>query len=393
MTDTTRLNTLWIHQSAVVSQWRRGRTEGLATQGVDVVVVSAPRWNEGGATVTLDPGTLDAGTDEVVISAATIGKHPYLFVMNPVALWRALRRHRAAPFDLIDLHQEPAALVTFEVLLLARLAGVRVPVVCYSAQNIPKRYPPPFRWIERWVLRRIVAVHSCNEDVEDVLRAKGFSGEVLNLGLGVDIEIFPTGNESRNVHTASKADGGEPMLHVGYVGRIERRKGVFDLLDAVEDRPHIELTFVGAGPDADELQQCISASGQPDRVHIEGFVHPDDLPACYRSFDVLIVPSIDQPSWKEQFGRVAVEAMAAGTPVVVSDAGSLPEVVADAGVVVPQNNPEALGRALEELRLSPDKLVAMSIAGLERAKTFSWAAITERQAAMYRRVVQAADKP
>ena len=111
------------------------------------MAVVAPRaWNEGGETVRLHPDP-----DEPVVAARTLGHHPFGFVYNPVPIWRELR---ARPPDVLDIHEEPAALATFEVLLLAKLAGVRAPALLYSAQNLDKRYPVPFRWFERVALRR-----------------------------------------------------------------------------------------------------------------------------------------------------------------------------------------------------------------------------------------------
>ena len=66
----------------------------------------------------------------------------------------------------------------------------------------------------------------------------------------------------------------------------------------------------------------------------------------YRRFDVVVVPSLETPSWVEQFGRVAVEAMASGVVVVASRSGSLPEVVGEAGVLVPPGDVGALADAL-----------------------------------------------
>ena len=88
--------------------------------------------------------------DEFVVPVRTLGRHPNLFVYDPVPLWRLLG---SAPWDLIDMHEEPFGLAVAEVLALRWLRNRRVPFVLSSAQNIEKRYPPPFRWLERWSLR------------------------------------------------------------------------------------------------------------------------------------------------------------------------------------------------------------------------------------------------
>lgn len=368
-----RLEVLWVYHSAVVSAWRRTRVDALAGHGVDLTVVSAPRWNEGGAVVELE-----VGADERVTSARTVGSHPFLFAYDPRPIRRLLAGRR---FDVIDVHEEPASLALAEVLAIRGALRLDTPVVCYSAQNLPKRYPLPFRWFEQRALGRVRAVHTCNDEVEGVLRSKGFGGEVVNLGLGIDLERFAPTAGARAVGTV-----GGPV-QVLYVGRLEARKGIFTLLGAARELGETEVRFVGAGPDAAGLEAAIVAEGLTGRVSVEGFVAHDGLPGLYRSADVVVVPSISNASWTEQFGRVAVEAMASGTPVVVSDAGSLPEVVGDAALVVPEDDVGALADALGRLCGDPTLRATLRARGLERARYFSWDRIAADQAALYRRVL------
>ena len=75
---------------------------------------------------------------------------------------------------MIDIHEEPASLATFEVRLLAHLAGVHASVLPVQRQNLPKSYPPPFRWFERSRSARAAAVHTCNDEAGELLRARGF---------------------------------------------------------------------------------------------------------------------------------------------------------------------------------------------------------------------------
>jgi len=358
---------LRIYHSGVVAAWRRRDVE-LGQLDVDVTLVSAKCWNEGGQSVHLD---VDPGASRVV-GARTWGSHPFLFVYDPLPLWRALR---AGSPDVLDIHEEPASLAVAEVLVLARLAGRgRVRVCLYSAQNIEKRYPWPFRWLERRALRRATAVHTCNEEAGRILRRKGFSGVVANLGLGADIERF---------RPSSRESGGPGSMVVGYVGRLEARKGVGVLIDAAADVAGAELVIVGDGPDRAAFDAQIARRSLAGRARIEGYTTQDRLPEVYRRFDVLVVPSLETPGWIEQFGRVAVEAMAAGVPVVASDSGSLPEVLGDAGVLVRPGDDGALAAALTELRDDPGLRAALSEAGSRRAEHFSWGATAERQKAMY----------
>ena len=356
-----------IYHSGVVSAWRRRDVE-LRRRGVDLTLVSSEAWNEGGSVVALE-----AEGQPWVVGARTWGRHPYVFLYDPRSIWHTLR---SGTIDVLDIHEEAASLAAAEVLLLARLAGQRRPRVSfYCAQNIQKRYPPPFRWIERHVLRRADAAHTCNEEAGRVLRRKGFSGLIRNLGLGVDVE-----------HFAPDDDGPDRLagpLRVGYVGRLEAHKGVDALLDAVARTPDVELRIVGDGPERGALAKRIADLGLSERVTMGGYVDHDALPDLYRSFDVLVVPSIETPSWIEQFGRVAVEAMASGVAVIASDTGSLPEVLDGAGVLVPPGDVTALASALGGLRDDPADRRRLAAAGVARAQHYSWPSVADRHLALY----------
>jgi len=367
---TTALRVLRIYHSAVVGPWRR-RDRELRALGAEVVLVSPTRWNEGGREVALD-----VDGDDFVVAARTVGSHPYGFVYDPRPIWRVLRSGR---FDVVDVHEEPASLAAAEVWVLSRLARTRVPFCLYSAQNLSKRYPVPFRWIERAVLRRAAGVHTCNEAAGEVLRRKGFSGTVEDLGLGVDVDRF----------TPSATSGPEPAsdsLRVGYVGRLEPHKGVAVLVDAVAATPGISLEIVGAGPERDSLEHRVTSAGLAGRVQFGGFHDQADLAEVYRRFDVVVVPSLDTPSWVEQFGRVAVEAMASGVAVVASRSGALPEVVGDAGVLVPPGDVDELAFALAELRDDPVRRRRLAEAGPKQAAVYAWPEVARRQLDFYRRL-------
>jgi glycosyltransferase involved in cell wall biosynthesis len=378
----TPLRVLRIYHSAVVGPWRR-RDRELRALGVEVVLVSPRRWNEGG-----QPVDLDQGGDDFVVAARTFGSHPYAFVYDPRPIWRALRTHR---FDVVDVHEEPASLAAAEGWLLARLAGCRAPLCLYSAQNLPKRYPVPFRWIERAVLRRAAGVHTCNDEAGQILRGKGFSGVWRDLGLGVDIDRFAPAPVPDPAPVPGRTDPAtgpvDPTsMRVGYVGRLEAHKGVGVLVAAVAAVPGLTLEIVGAGPELGGLQQQVRSAGATDRITFGGFHDQGDLAEVYQRFDVVVVPSLDTAGWVEQFGRVAVEAMASGVVVVASRSGALPEVVGQAGVLVPQGDSGALADALIDLRDDPAGRSDLAALGVRRAADFAWPAVARRQLDFYRRL-------
>lgn len=369
-----------VYHSGVVAAWRQ-RDRELRALGVGATLLSARRWNEGGRDVELRVAPDERG---VVTGATTVGRHPYLFAYGPLALARALRRDRSV--DVLDIHEEPASLAAFEVWSIARLVGLRAPFCLYCAQNIEKRYPPPFRWIERFLLRRAAAVHTCNEEAGRILRRKGFAGIVRNLGLGVDVDRFHPDPAPPPAAGARAGDG----LRIGYVGRLEAHKGVDVLVAALALVPEASLAVIGDGPERPAIEAMVAERGLAGRVGIRGFLDHDDLPAFYRSIDVLAVPSLETPGWIEQFGRVAVEAMASGRPVVASASGSLVEVVGDAGVLVPPGDAAALAEALRSLAPAGTRSRLAELA-VERARTWSWPEVASRHLVLYEDVVASSE--
>ena len=363
------MRVLRVYHSAVVGPWRE-RDRRLRSAGYDLTLVSPRWWNEGGAVVPLD-----AGADEFVIAARTLGRHPYAFVYDPRPIWRALRD---TPPDVLDVHEEPASLAALELLLLRRLARRwRPEVLLYGAQNIEKRFPPPFRWIERVALGTAAGVYCCNAEAAAIFRRKGFRGLVRVIGLGVDIERFAE-------RVGPRAAG---PVRVGYVGRLEHRKGVHIAIRAIAQAGDgVELHVHGSGPDEAELRRLTAVSGAGERVHFHGYCDHRLLPDVYRSLDILVVPSQTTAAWVEQFGRVAVEAMASGVPVVVADSGALREVVGDAGVVVPEADVEAWVGAIRSLVEDEDLARRCATTGIERARAFSWQAVAAEHAELYEAV-------
>lgn len=140
---------------------------------------------------------------------------------------------------------------------------------------------------------------------------------------------------------------------------------LFESFAASSVREHARLVVVGSGRKEGELK-ALAGSLNLD-VGWLGPLAPESIPELLAALDVLVVPSLTIPDWAEQFGRVIVEAMFAGTPVIASSSGSIPEVVAGAGTLVPEGDREALTAALEALVSDSDYRVALGEKGRRSA--------------------------
>lgn len=361
---------LRVYHSAVVGEWRE-RDRELRRRGAQVTLVAPAAWREGGRRVPLD-----RGADAFLVEARTWGRHPALFAYDPLPLLRLMRRER---FDHVDVHEEPCSLAAAEVRLLRRWFQPRSKLLLYSAQNIPKRYPLPFRRFEATALAEAAGVYVCNRAAGEILRCKGFAGAIGALPLGVDVGRFaprPGADEPAGVR---------PLL-VGYVGRLTPEKGVDVLLRAAAGQHGWRLRITGDGPARKHLERLVGELGLGGRVDFAAALPHHRLPGLYRELDVLAVPSLPTPRWQEQFCRVAVEAMASGLPVVASASGSLPEVVGDAGVLVPAGDAAALAAALRDLAGDPARRRELGERGRARSARFSWGSVAAAHLALYQEV-------
>jgi glycosyltransferase involved in cell wall biosynthesis len=155
---------------------------------------------------------------------------------------------------------------------------------------------------------------------------------------------------------------------IGFFGRLEVEKGPLQLVHAFLDANlvHSRLFVFGSGSLKPALQARAAEAG--NRIRLMGPISLERVPATAASMDIIVVPSVTTPNVVEQFSRVAVEAMMAGTAVVVSDCGALPEVVGAAALVVHEGSEGQLSAAMTRLATSEAARHELVIKGSERAR-------------------------
>ncbi len=181
-----------------------------------------------------------------------------------------------------------------------------------------------------------------------------------------------------------------PNPFILFVGTLEPRKNIAGLLDAfaallhTSEQPMLDLVLAGkAGWLYEPILARIKALGLEARVRLIGFVPDGDLPALYSAAEIFVFPS-----WFEGFGLPPLEAMACGTPVVASRAGSLAEVVGDAGILVNPADSHELAMALRSILEQPDLRARLQFAGPTQAARFTWDRTARATAAVCREVAR-----
>jgi glycosyltransferase involved in cell wall biosynthesis len=369
------MRVLMVSKACLVGAYQRKLEEIARYDDVELTVAVPPSWRDERGELPLERAYTE-GYDLVVEPVRFNGSfHMHYYP-------RLARRIAHLRPDLVHIDEEPYNLATAHAMWLARRAGART--LFFSWQNLNRRYPIPFLWFERYVLQHADYAIVGNQASAQVWRAKGYPGPLVVIPqFGVDPEIFKPGEKPK--------DPGRGFV-VGFVGRFVFEKGVDLLIEAVAALPGVwRLVLAGSGPERDRLERLVRELGIGERVFFDGQIPSTQMPAYYGQLDALAVPSRTRPNWTEQFGRVLVEAMACGVPVVGSNSGEIPNVIGDAGLVFEENNAADLRRHLLHLQQQPELRRELSLRGCQRVRErYTQARIAEQTVEVYREVVRVA---
>jgi glycosyltransferase involved in cell wall biosynthesis len=243
------------------------------------------------------------------------------------------------------------------------------------------RYPERFRPERQRYLATLtkLSARRARHIMTDSANTKGDVMELLDVPSERIEVVYPGVDEAFHPQPAQelaefRSRHGLPAEFILYVGTLEPRKNVETLVRAYASLAHrkiVECPLViggGKGWLFDEIFSEVERNHLADRVLFPGYIEPDDLAHWYAAATVFVYPSL-----YEGFGLPALEAMACGTPVIVSNASSLPEVVGEAGMQVDPTNVDQLAEAIAEVLQSKAKRDLMAEAGLAQAASFTWA--------------------
>ena len=294
---------------------------------------------------------------------------------------RLIGRHLQWPAEIRrmkpDVYFGPAGALPLGRIATPSVITVHDLAIYRNPRWFPPRQPLSTRLVvPRSILRADVVVAVSESTADDIAEHFGMErGRIQVVPHGVSPRMRPMGADEL---ADARRRLGLPDRFIVFVGTIEPRKNLETLLDAwvlMRDRP--DLVVVGSwGWRYEAVREKMARLGP--RLHHMESVDPDELPAIYNLARVLA-----HPAWYEGFGLPPLEAMACGTPVVVSAASSLPEVVSDAGVLVPPGDAEEWRKALERVVGDTDLAADLRHRGILRAAQFSW----ERAATMTWRAV------
>lgn len=257
-------------------------------------------------------------------------------------------------------------------------------------------FPASFRPLNRlylrlftgWSVRRARRVIAISESTrQEVVRLLGKPAEQVDvIYCGVDERFHP---QDPSAVAAFRRDKGLPEQFVLFLGTLEPRKNIVSLLEAyarlvASDGGSVPALIVAGGKGwfYEDIFAAVERLDLTDRVILAGYVPEEEKPLWYNTAELFVYPSLF-----EGFGLPPLEAMACGTPVIVSDTSSLPEVVGDAGIKVPPGNVAALADAMAAMLCDPAVRAEWKQRGLAQAARFSWRETAQQTIHVYERAL------
>jgi glycosyltransferase involved in cell wall biosynthesis len=322
----------------------------LARRGWEVTIVLPRRWRHEYRAADVRPQALPGMERSLRPTPVALRGSPqrHVYLTRPRALIKRVRP------DVAFLEAEPFSLPAAQWGLALRRLGI--PFGVQSYENLDRSFPAPVRWLRARVLRDAAFVAARSESARRLTLEWGAMGEV---------ELVPPAVPPWDEVPVPA----QRPFTVGYAGRLVESKGLADLLAAVRllDAP-LELLLIGDG----EMRKQLEGQQIPgSRVRVLDGISHEEMASGYAQLDVLVLPSHTTPTWKEQFGRVIIESLWCGVPVVGSDSGEIPWLIGltGGGLVFPEGDRDALAQRLRELRADPalgQNLASAGRASVER---------------------------
>ena len=298
--------------------------------------------------------------------------------------------------DIVHVENEMHSWITCQALLYRHLFAPKAKAVVFTWENLTVgEQGTKARLLEYLTMynHHLVDFFICgNTAGRDILLTKGIPAERVDVlpQWGIDPEVFyPYPREKREACRLRLGLSGSDFA-IGFVGRLAEEKGILDLVQAAgricsggKRTPTIVLA--GSG-NLENATRSRCAELRLKLVTVPPSTY-QGVAEVMNGLDVFVLPSQSRPFWREQFGHVLIEAMACGVPVVGSDSGATPEVIADAGLVFHERDSEQLFGCLRSIAESDGLRSALRNKGLRRVlDNFTDSAIADRTLHIYDRL-------
>lgn len=300
---------------------------------------------------------------------------------SPQVYQRVKKILREEKFDVVHIHEPTIPMLSIAVLRHSHAINVGT-FHAYRESSPAYAYMRP---LFKRVFGRLDGRIFVSDAVQEFI-TRYFPGDYAIIPNGIDYARF----SSADIQPIERFNDGRP--NILFVGRMDKRKGFRHLIRAFpyikNEIPDARLIVVGAFDDKDKAPFVRYArTHKLHGVHFIGRVSPEEMPRYYRTATIFCAPS----TGFESFGIVLLEAMAAGVPTVASDIAGYRDVLENgkAGLLVPPDNEQAIGRAITTLLRDRTQRAQMSECGRHTAAEYDWSIISRRVLEYYDQLIAA----
>ncbi|MFQ3544386.1 glycosyltransferase [Halobacillus rhizosphaerae] len=356
----------------------RERIKELSKKFDEIILLVPNKWNEGGKLVK-SSDILLAENCKIVCGKTLFNFHASTYIFT-TTLIKILKDFKP---DIIHIHEEPWSLSAFQLFLYTKILKINSKLIIDSAAISLTKKPIFFSKIEKVMYKHTDIIFARNHEVSNIVKKRGYKKSIHILPNGVDTNNFKVMSDREILDAKQKEGIWKNKIIVSYIGRMVKEKGIFDFIEAAEellkkDENKYGFIMVGSGPEFERVRTVLKGKGIDKYFILNTRVASDQMPKFMNLIDLLVLPSHSMPNWKEQFGRVLVEAMACGKPVLGSNSGAIPEVVGNKKYIFEQGNISQLVNKVEGIIADFSEFKEISIRNRLRVESkYSWYALSD----------------
>lgn len=372
---------LFTWHAAVEPEYRKLFKE-IAAQGNELTVITPEKWFESGRLQAIKGVLEQDGYKVIPVPILFQNKLKRFFYRDNKKLAGLFRSVNP---EIVHIFEEPYSISCFQMAMLSKriTPGAKIVVESFENMIMPQNFL--FSYLEKFVLRNTDTLIAIPEEGRKIWRSKGFAKKITQAPVGLDENLFK--NTDASVQGGAFLDKKE-RVRICYVGRLTHDKGVDLLIEAIAnlkaEKVDCELVIAGSG-EKEAYSRIAQEKGVSGHITFIDALESRLLPALYSKADVFVLPSRTMKGWKEQFGRVLIEAMSCEVAVIGSDSGEIPHVIGSAGLVFREGDPAALTEALRKLIQDKGLRNRCAKAGRERVlKLFTWKSVAQRLTGIYK---------
>jgi glycosyltransferase involved in cell wall biosynthesis len=368
------------------------RTLTRLNPNIEVTIVVPQRWQPGGVQNKIIESKAKIADNFQVIPISNFSQNNQALLTFGTDIVSLLQKFRP---QIIQVEQGSKSLGYAQLITLNRLLNLQAKNVFFTWWNLPYTPRFPISWLEAYNLKNTDGLIAGNQDGVDVLKQRGYRGKYTVLPqLGVD-EVLFSANPQLDLARSLGIQTDEFVI--GFVGRFVEEKGILTLIKAVSKLTgKWKLLLLGRGNLKDKIITEATAAGISDRLIMVESVPHEQVVNYINLMNTLVLPSettyqiktLTAVGWKEQFGHVLIEAMACQVPVIGSDSGEIPFVIADRGLTFPEKDAAALAKCIQTLLDNPTFAQELGQQGYERVMTdYTNKALAQKQLDFYQQLL------